>query len=138
MATTHDVNRLERWTYRGGDAAPALAAAWPAVRADAEARGLASVWLMFQPEERQIGMLTVAARPADDDPAEATSHALTWLERTESPGRLLPGGLGAEKVFDRTSMILTTWLPQSRRAGGDPAGFPVSPPMPLPQVPPPA
>jgi len=136
MATTHDVNRLERWAYRDGDAASALATVWPAVRADAEGQGLASVWLMFQPEERQIGILTVAAKPGDEEPGEATSHALTWLERTESLGRLLPGELGAKRVFDRTSVIFTTWLPRSRRAGGDPAGFPVSPPMPLPHVPP--
>jgi hypothetical protein len=57
-----------------------------------------------------------------------------WLERIESVGRFLPAELGAEKVFDRTSLIMTTWLPQSRLAGGDPAAFPVSPPMPLPQV----
>lgn len=134
MATTHHVNRLERWTYRDGDAASALAAVWPAVRADAEARGLASVWLMFQPEERQIGILTVAARLPDDDLGEATSRALTRLERTESLGRFIPGELGAEKVFDRTSLIFTTWLPQSRLAGGDPVSYPASPPMPLPQV----
>jgi hypothetical protein len=134
MATTHHVNRLERWTYRYGDATSVLAAVWPAVRANAKAQGLASVWLMFQQEERQIGILTVATRLPDDDLDEATSRALTRLERIESVGRFLPGELGAEKVFDRTSLILTTWLPQSRLAGGDPAAFPVSPPMPLPQV----
>jgi len=136
MATTHDVSRLERWTYRDGDPSGALATVWPAVRAGAERQGLASVWLMFQLEERQIAILTVAARPADDDPGAATSYALTRLERTESLGRLLPGKLEVERVFDRTSVIFTTWLPQSRLAGGDPAGFPVSPPMPLPHVPP--
>jgi hypothetical protein len=135
MATSHDVSRLERWTYRGADPSSALATAWPAVRADAEAQGLASVWLMFQPEERQVAILTVAARPADD-PGEATSHALTWLERAESLGYALPRELGTEKVFDRTSAIFMMWLPRSRRAGGDPASFPVSPPMPLPRVPP--
>jgi hypothetical protein len=134
IATTHHVNRLERWTYRDGDAASALAAVWPTVRADAEAQGLASVWLLLQPDERQIGMVTAAARLPDDDLDKATSRALTRLERIESVGRFLPADLGAEKVFDRTSLIFTMWLPRSRLAGGDPAAFPVSPPMPLPQV----
>jgi hypothetical protein len=136
MASTHHVSRLERWAYHEGDAASALAVVWPKVRADAEAQGLASVWLMFQPEERQIGILKVAARMPDGDLNMATSRALTRLERTESVGRFLPGKLGAYRVFDRTSLILTTWLPLSRRAGGDSVSFPVSPPMPLPHVPP--
>jgi len=134
MATTHHVNRFERWTYRDGDAACALAVVWPAVRADAEAQGLASVWLLFQPEERQIGIMTVAARLPGDNLDEATSRALTRLERTQTAGRFLPGKLGAERVFDRTSLIFSTWLPRSRLAGGDPVSYPVSPPMPLPRV----
>jgi hypothetical protein len=39
-----------------------------------------------------------------------------------------------EKVFDRTSLILAMWLPQSRLAGGAPSAYPAAPVHPLPQV----
>lgn len=162
LATTHFANRLERWTYSSGgkagggeagrgEAGPLLEQVWPAVREDAARQGLASVWLLYQPEERQLGVVTVAARAdggggdpdgqgpdgtgeAGADPAAAASRSVTALERTASMGRFLPAGLGAEKVFDRTSLILSMWLPRSRLAGGAPAAYPTAPVHPLPRV----
>ncbi|MFD9514087.1 hypothetical protein [Streptomyces mirabilis] len=101
LATTHQVNRFERWTY-DGDAAQAarlLEQAWPALRDDAEAAGAASVWLLHQPDEKQIGVLTVAARTGAEIPEEAASRSLDALARTRSPGRLLPDALDAVQVF---------------------------------------
>ena len=68
------------------------------------------------------------------DPADAASRSVGALEHAESVGRFLPAGLGAEKVFDRTSLILAMWLPQSRLAGGAPSAYPAAPVHPLPQV----
>lgn len=134
LATTHHLSRLERWTYTGDDVERLLEQAWPAVRKDAERQGLASVWLLFQPEEKQIGILTVASKADGKDPAEAASRSITALEQMESSGRLLPAELGLEKVFDRTSLILAMWLPESRLAGGSPSAYPNVPVHPLPQV----
>ena len=87
-----------------------------------------------QPEEEQIGILAVAAQADGRDPADAAARSLTALEQTESVGRFLPAELGAAKVFDRTSLILTMWLPLSRLAGGAPSAFPAAPLHPLPRV----
>ena len=134
LATTHHVNRLERWTHTGGDAERELERVWAQIRDAAADGGLASVWLMFQPEERQIGVLTVAERVRDSDPVVAAARSIEALERTPSVGRFLPAALGAEKVFDRTSLILSMWLPESRVAGGEPSAYPSAPVHPLPRV----
>ena len=42
--------------------------------------------------------------------------------------------LGARKIFDRTSLNLAVWLPVSEQAGGEPAIWPNSPPIPVPGV----
>jgi hypothetical protein len=42
--------------------------------------------------------------------------------------------LDVEKIFNRTSLILAMWLPQSRLAGGAPSAYPAAPVHPLPQV----
>jgi hypothetical protein len=89
---------------------------------------------MFQPEEEQIGILTVAAKTVGGDPADVAARSLTALERAESMGQFLPAELGGEKVFDRTSLILSMWLPRSRLAGGAPSAFPAAPVHPLPKV----
>lgn len=90
--------------------------------------------MLFQPEEEQIGILTVAAKADGRDPADAASRSVTALEQAESLGRFLPAEQGLEKVFDRTSLILTMWLPESRLAGGAPSAYPAAPVHPLPQV----
>ncbi|WP_037897613.1 hypothetical protein [Streptomyces sp. NRRL S-920] len=138
LATTHHVNRFERWTYDGdaANAARLLEQSWPALRDHAGAAGAASVWLLHQPDEKQIGVLTVAARTAADTPGEAAARSLDALARTPSPGRLLPDALGAVQVFDRTSLILAMWLPESRVLGGAPSAYPSAPVHPLPTVPP--
>jgi hypothetical protein len=134
LATTHYVTRFERWMYSGRDVQLLLEQAWPTVRENAGGQGLASAWLLFQPEEEQIGILTVAAKADGWDPADAASRSVTALERTHSLGRFLPAELGAEKVFDRTSLMLAMWLPQSRLAGGAASAHPAAPPHSLPQV----
>lgn len=132
LATTHHVNRFQRWTYTGADARQLLEQAWPGIRADAQRQGLASVWLMYQPDEQQIGLLTVAAKAPGTPSADIVSESIAALERIDSPGRLLPEELGATAVFDRTSLILAMWLPESRLLGGAPSAYPSAPLHPLP------
>ena len=133
MASTHYVNRLERFAYTSDDVAGRLATVWPMIREAAQAQGLASAWLLFQPEERQIGIVTVAAKVPGADDADTASRSLTALENAESLCRFLPRELAPRKVFDRTSLNLSLWLPRSRSAGGAPSAFPTFPVHPLPQ-----
>lgn len=134
LATAHHINRFERHAYANQNVAELLTRAWPAIRDDAQKQGLSSVWLMYQPEEKQIGIVTVTARSADMDPAIALARGLAALEAAPAVGRLLPAELGLVKLFDRTSLIGSSWLPWSRALGGAHSSFPVSPPHPLPQL----
>jgi hypothetical protein len=134
MATSHHINRFERWSVESADMAHVLADAWPSIRDAAEAAGLSSVWLMFQPEERQIGIVTVCAKRAGDDSALGVNQAIDDLQGMPSLGRFLEPQLPLHKIFDRTSPILSLWLPQSRLAGGEPSSHQVSPPLPAPTV----
>lgn len=134
VATAHHVNRFERYSHTGAGFEALLKEVWPTIRDEAEKQGLSSVWLMFQPEEKQIGILTVAEKTDDTDPDVAVSKGLARLESLAPFGRLLPERLGAEQLMDRTSLIISSWLPESRALGGAHSSFDVSPPHPKPQI----
>ena len=131
MAGTHYVNRLERFAYTSDDVAGRLATVWPMIREAAQAQ----VWPApgrRSAEQCQIGIVTVAAKVPGADDADTASRSLTALENAESLCRFLPRELAPRKVFDRTSLNLSLWLPRSRSAGGAPSAFPTFPVHPLP------
>ncbi|MFJ9432420.1 hypothetical protein ACIRQY_22555 [Streptomyces sp. NPDC101490] len=134
MATAHHINRFERYSYTHENVAELLKSVWETMRDDAEARGLSSIWLMHQPEEKQIGILTVAEKTGDTDPATAVSKGLEHLERLDAFGRFLPEELDTTELMDRTSLIISSWLPESRALGGAHSSFDVSPPHPAPKL----
>jgi NADPH2:quinone reductase len=134
MAGTHYVNRLERFSYTGADAQNRLAEAWSKIGEAAETQGLASAWLLVQPDEHQIGIVTVADRVKGSDDADTASQSLAALEHSTSLARFLPRELAPDKVFDRTSLNLSLWLPWSRDAGGASSAFPTFPVHPLPDA----
>ena len=134
MAGTHYVNRLERFSYTGADAQNRLAEAWSKIGEAAETQGLASAWLFVQPDEHQIGIVTVADRVKGSDDADTASQSLAALEHSTSLARFLPRELAPDKVFDRTSLNLSLWLPWSRDAGGASSSFPTFPVHPLPHA----
>jgi hypothetical protein len=90
---------------------------------------------MFQPEHNLVGVLTAAAREgrqaASFETMRLSTDALA-LRGSVSAAHLT--NLGARKIFDRTSLNLAVWLPLSEQAGGAPAIWPNSPPIPLPGV----
>jgi hypothetical protein len=130
---THYANRFERFAYTGEISTDDLQALWPLIREAAERANLASVWLLLQPDEHQIGLLTVIAQMPGTDAAERASKSIMALERKDSLSKYFTRPMQAQRVFDRTSLNLSMWLPWSRRAGGDPAAFPAFPLHPLPQ-----
>ena len=130
---THYASRFERFGYDAGASVPNLVAAWPAIRDAAETEGLAAVWLLAQPEERQVGLLTVATQLLGKNEAERASRSLAALEGRASLIGHVPSRDVLRPLFDRTSLNLSLWLPRSRRAGGDASIFPTFPVHPLPQ-----
>ena len=129
----HFANRFERFAYTDEVSMDELHGRWPLMLEAAEDAGVASVWLLFQPAERQIGILTVIAQVPGADAEKSASDSMEVLECMGSLSRQLCGLVELRKVFDRSSLNLSLWLPWSRRAGGDAAAFPTFPVHPLPQ-----
>ncbi|MGI4795465.1 MAG: hypothetical protein ACRYG8_15600 [Janthinobacterium lividum] len=130
---THYVSRFERFAYEAETTVTALEATWPAIRNAAQEEGRASVWLLNQPDEQQISILTVATQLSAGNQAERASRSLTALEHAESLASRVSSQIAVRSLFDRTSLNLSLWLPRSQRAGGDPSIFPTFPVHPLPQ-----
>lgn len=126
----HAVDRFERFTFAAEDPRPALENAWPVLRDAAEAAGLGAAWLLYQPDERQIAIHTIAGGGVGQDPVTAADEALRTIAAQPSLGDLLPPDLHPRKVFDRSALIISQWLPKSRLAGGIPTANPMTPPLP--------
>lgn len=71
--------------------------------------------------------------PEDSDLARLATSVDT-LALMPSLGAGLDPALGLTKLFDRTSPVLSIWLPLSRQLGGAPVANPSSPPWPMPDV----
>jgi len=133
--TTHDLNRFERYSVPDAKFEARLPELFPTFLEAARRLDLAHVSLMFQPEHNLIGVLTAAAREGRQAPSFETVRLSTdalALRGSVSEARLTE--LGARKMFDRTSLNLAVWLPLSEEAGGAPAIWPNSPPIPVPGV----
>lgn len=127
----HYASRMERFSYQETATLAKVEAAWPELRDCAQNKGLASVWLLEQPEDCQIGIVTAIQRVLGSDPSEQASRTLVTLERT--PSLLASRELGnLRSLFDRTSLNLSLWLPRSAQAGGDASIFPTYPVHPKP------
>lgn len=129
---THYASRFERFAYEDAATLAKVEAAWAELRDAAQNDGLASVWLLAQPDERQVGLVTANQQVAGDDPANQASCTLLALERKRSllaskgPDTLKP-------LFDRASLNISLWLPRSAQTGGDASIFPTFPVHPKPQ-----
>jgi hypothetical protein len=133
--TTHDLSRFERYSAPDAKFEACLPELFPVFLEAARRFDLAHVSLMFQPEHCLVGVLTAAAREgrqASSFGAIRLSADALALRGSVSEARLTE--LGARKIFDRTSLNLAVWLPLSEQAGGAPAIWPNSPPIPAPGV----
>jgi hypothetical protein len=133
--STHDLSRFERYSVPDAKFEARLPELFSAFLKAARRLDLAHVSLMFQPEHNLIGVLTAASRGGHQAPSFETVRLSTdalALRGSVSEARLTE--LGARKIFDRTSLNLAVWLPLSEQAGGAPAIWPNSPPIPLPGV----
>ena len=133
--TTHDLNRFERYSVPDAKFEARLPELFPAFLEAARRLDLAHVSLMFQPEHNLVGVLTAAAREGRQAPSFETVRLSTdGLALRGSVAEVCLTELGARKIFDRTSLNLAVWLPLSEQAGGAPAIWPNSPPIPMPGV----
>lgn len=113
MALSKDqvVIRDERFSAPAGSQRELLESRWPAIRAEAEARGYVAAWLLYSEPERMVSVVTFGRRvgpPGAPDSWDVDS--LVALRDAEPLGRQLDG-LGYEPIFDRTQWTVSIWFP---------------------------
>lgn len=129
--TSQVVLRTERWHVPASNQSKALEDRWPAIRAGALARGLTSVWLLYNKHERLAALVYFSNRLVPKNPATPDFVTLTALETAPPLGDLL-SDLSYTKVFDRTQWSWTIWFPFLAGDHGEPSLWPHSPPLPEP------
>jgi hypothetical protein len=122
------VVRTERWRVPAENQRKLLIERWPAVRDAAAARGLSSVWLLYDRHDGVVSLVSVAGRVGERDPFVPDFASLLALELSPSAGVVFDDQPWP-RIFDRTSWVLTTWFSVE---SGAPSLWPNSPPFPQP------
>src|SRR5262249_45624751 len=133
--STHGLNRLERYSVPDAKFEARLPELFPAFLEAARRLDLAHVSLMFQPEHNLVGVVTAAAREDRHAPSFETvrfSPDALALRGSVSEARLTEPGAG--KLSAGPSLTRAIGLRLWEEAGGAPAIWPNSPPIPVPGV----
>jgi hypothetical protein len=126
------VLRTERWSLRHArQPAWALEHKFAAILAAAQARGLSSVWLLYDPEEALASLVYFAGRAGPSDPSMPDMVSLGVLADAPPLGEIFDDQ-GWKRTFDRTQWALTIWFPFALGDRGEPALWPNTPPFFLP------
>lgn len=128
---TRIILRTERWSVPAHNQNQTLNEKWNAILAEAEGRGLTSVWLLYNEDERLVQLVYFANRVAPQDPTAPDFASLAALENSPALGHHFDGQ-GWTKTFDRTQWVLTIWFPFVTGDNGEPSLWPHSPPLPAP------
>lgn len=130
----HAIGRLQHWKFKGNaaDTEAALRDIYPSLKSKAEDQGAASFWLLYNPEQNMVG-IQQAFRKSGECDQKSAQKSLAMAERRVSLMEQQPElskKLGLELLFDRTSILLTLWLPRSRKAGCAELAIPYYPMVP--------
>ncbi len=126
------VLRTERWSLRNArQPAWVLEQKFAAILAAAQARGLTSVWLLYDPEEALASLVYFAGRAGPSDPGMPDMASLSVLADAPRLGEIFDDQ-GWKRTFDRTQWALTIWFPFALGDRGEPALWPNTPPFYLP------
>ncbi len=126
------VLRTERWSLRNARR-PAwiLAHRFDAILATAQARGLTSVWLLYDQDEALASLVYFGGRAGPSDPRAPDIASLSALADAPRLGEIFDDQ-GWKRTFDRTQWALTIWFPFAPGGRGEPALWPNTPPFPQP------
>jgi hypothetical protein len=126
------VLRTERWLVpKTSQPARVLEQRFDAVLAAAQARGLTSVWLLYDPEEALAALVYFGGRVGPSDPRAPDFASLGTLADAPRLGEIFDDQ-GWKLVFDRTQWALTIWFPFALGDRGEPSLWPNTPPLYLP------
>jgi len=128
---TRIIVRTERWSVSNQDQVETLTQKWDGILAEARTRGLTSVWLLYNKDERLVQLVYFANRIAPQDPTTPDFASLAALEFSPALGHHFDDQAWA-KTFDRTQWVLTIWFPFVTGDNGEPSRWPFSPPFPEP------
>jgi hypothetical protein len=126
------VLRTERWSLsHARQPLWMLKQRFDAVLAAAQARGLTSVWLLYDQEEALASLVYFAGRAGPSDPRMLDMASLSILADAPPLGEIFDDQ-GWKRTFDRTQWALTIWFPFALGDRGEPALWPNTPPFYLP------
>ena len=91
-----------------------------AILANAQARDLTSVWLLYDQEEALASLVYFAGRAGPSDPRELDYASLSALADAPPLGEIFDDQ-GWTRTFDRTQWALTIWFPFALGDRGEPA-----------------
>jgi len=123
------IMRTERWLVPAGNLKQQLKQRWDDVKDEAEARGMTSVWLTYNDDERLAQLVYFTDRIVPANPNAPDFASLGALEGATPLGHFFNGWA---KTFDRTQWVLTIWFPFETGDHGAPSLWPHSPPFPQP------
>jgi hypothetical protein len=127
----HVVMRHEEWRCPAVMNRESVSGDWTAIRDDARQAGLASVWLLYNEEAGEFGIVTTMGRvgtTASDHPDEASLRAIGELPSLAERYR----ENGTRMIHDQSSFLYTVWFPVTGGASDRPPLWPNSPPLPSP------
>ena len=125
----HSIGCLQQWACQADDAEAVLQKLYATVRDAAESQGAASIWLLYNPDKKVIGLQLGFRKDGSCDP-ESARRSLARIAKLPPIEQHLPEALGLKPLFDRTSILLTLWLPRSRAIGGSELTIPFYPMVP--------
>jgi hypothetical protein len=128
---TRIIVRTERWSVSNEDLVETLNQKWTGILAEAGARELTSVWLLYNQQERLVQLVYFANRISSEVPPAPDTASLEALEFSTALGHHFDDQPWT-KTFDRTQWVLTIWFPFVTGDNGEPSLWPHSPPFPMP------
>ncbi len=131
LRSTHHVMRTERFALPEGDHRGYLEARWNALVVEAQARGMSSVWLVYNPEERLAAFVYTLEHVGPGDALVPDFATVAALESASSLGAHFarPGWV---KTQDVTQFIWGLWFRFSPGDKGQPTLWPNAPALPMP------
>lgn len=127
------VVRVERFSFRPTNAGDRVANAYATMRDDAETQGLSSLWLLYNDKLNEGAIVTVAGRVPGARREELDFASVAALEARRSLASSWIEDAWAERTFDRTSWVFTTWFHYDASVADNKAPlWPNSPALPAP------
>lgn len=131
LRSTHHVMRTERFQLPEGNHRGYLESRWKELVVEAQARGMSSVWLVYNPEARLAAFVYTLERGGKQVPGVPDFATFSALESAPSLGKHL-ARKGWVKTQDVTHFVWGLWFRFAPGDSGLPTVWPNAPSLPAP------